>query len=143
MTLKKDLKIFTKTTFISTLVFFVFGNIIFKGLLNYGDWTLVLFLIHIILTFIVMMPLLFVFWLLDKIKNKKLTSVINKVGLRTTIGTFYISSLLWFSIFNDTNQRLKDPYNYYTDLKYLGIYTLITILTFSVLDYYYAIKEKK
>jgi hypothetical protein len=143
MTLKKDLKIFTKTTFISTLVFFVFGNIIFKGLLNYGDWTLVLFLIHIILTFIVMMPLLFVFWLLDKIKNKKLTSVINKVGLRTTIGTFYISSLLLFSIFNDTNQRLKDPYNYYTDLKYLGIYTLITILTFSVLDYYYAIKEKK
>jgi hypothetical protein len=90
-----------------------------------------------------MMPLLFVFWLLDKIKNKKLTSVINKVGLRTTIGTFYISSLLLFSIFNDTNQRLKDPYNYYTDLKYLGIYTLITILTFSVLDYYYAIKEKK
>ena len=143
MTLKNDLKIFTLTAFISTVVFFVFGNLIFKGLLNYGDWTLVLFPTHIILTFVVMTPLLLVFWLLDKKQNRKLTSVINRVGLRTTIGTLYIASLLWFSIFNTAKQRLKDPFNYYADLKYLGLCTLITILTFTVLDYYYATKEEK
>ena len=143
MILKKYLKIFTLTAFISTVVFFVFGNIIFKGLFNYGDWTLVLFPIHIILTFIVMIPLLIVFWVLDKKQNKKLSTVINRVGLRTSIGTLYIALLLWLSIFSDTKQRLKDPFNYYADLKYLGLCTLITILTFSVLDYYYATKEKK
>ena len=143
MTLKTDLKIFTLTAFISSVVFFVFGNFIFKALFNYGDWTLVIFLTHIIFTFIVMLPLLIVYWLLDKIKNKKLTSAINRVGLRTTIGTLYITSLLWFSIFSDAKQRLKDPFNYYADLKYLGLCTLITIFTFTVLDYYYTIKEEK
>lgn len=141
--MKSDLKIFTLTAFVSTAVFFVFGNFIFTGLLNYGDWTLVFFPVHIILTFIIMMPLLLFFWLLDKKQNKKVTSVINRVGIRTTIGTLYIASLLWFSIFNDTKQRLKDPYNYYEDLKYLGLYTFISILTFLVIDYYYTTKEDK
>jgi hypothetical protein len=90
-----------------------------------------------------MTPLLLVFWLLDKKQNRKLTSVINRVGLRTTTGTLYIASLLWFSIFNTAKQRLKDPFNYYEDLKYLGLCTLITILTFTVLDYYYETKEEK
>jgi hypothetical protein len=141
MILKNDLKIFILTAFISTVVFFVFGNIIFKGLLSYGDWTLVLFPAHIILTFIIMTPLLIVFWYIEK--EKRITSVIYRVGLRTIIGTLYIATLLWFSIFSDTKQRLKDPFNYYEDLKYLGLYTLITILTFAITDYYYETKKAK
>lgn len=141
--MKSDLKIFTLTAFLSTAVFFLVGNIVFKGLLNFGDWTLVFFPVHIILTLIIMTPLLLFFWLLDKKQNKKVTSVKSRVGIRTTIGTIYIASLLWFSIFNDTKQRLKAPYNYYEDLKYLGLYTVITILTFIVIDYYYTTKEDK
>lgn len=143
MTIKNDLKIFILTAFISTVIFFIFGNLIFKGLLNYDDWTLVLFPAHIILTFIVMTPLLIVFWYLDQKRRKNIPSVINRVGLRTTIGTLYIAVLLWFSIFSDTNQKLKDPFNYYEDLKYLGLSSLLTILTFMITDYYYATKNLK
>ena len=143
MTLKKDLKIFLQTAIFSTALFFIFGNIIFKGLLNYGDWTLVFFPAHIISTLIVMTPLLLAFWYIDKKRRNKLTSVIHRVGLRTTIGALYIATLLWVSIFSDTMQRTKDPFNYYADLKYLGLCTLITILTFAVVDYYSATKIEK
>lgn len=143
MKIKNDLKLFILTAFISTVVFFVFGNIIFKGLLNYDMWTIVFFTVHIILTFIVMTPLLIVFRLLDKIQNTIPISVFIRVGLRTTIGTLYITTLLWFSIFSDTKQRLKSPFNYYEDLKYLGLYTLINILIFIIIDYYYTIKNKE
>ncbi len=143
MKIKNDLKLFIQTVFISTVVFFVFGNIIFKGLLNYGEWTVVFFTVHIILTFIVMTPLLIVFRLLDKIQNTIPMSVYIRVGLRSTIGTLYITTLLWFSIFSDTKQRLNSPFNYYEDLKYLGLYTLINILIFIIIDYYHTIKNKE
>ena len=143
MTLKSDLKTLILTSLISTIAFFIFGNIIFNGLINYGDWVLVLFPVHIIVSFIIMTPLLLIFWYLDRYQNKKLKSVIIKVGLRTTIGTLYITALLWFSIFSDTRQRLKDPFNYYEDLKYLGLCTLITILTFAFLDYFQETKKRK
>lgn len=143
MKIKNDLKLFILTAIISTVIFFVFGNIIFKGLLNYGEWTLVFFTVHIILTLIVMVPLLIVFRLLDKIQIKIPTSVFIRVGLRSTIGTLYITALLWVPIFSDTKQRLNSPFNYYEDLKYLGLYSLINILIFIIIDYYHTIQNKE
>ena len=143
MTIKNELKIFALTAFISTVIFFIFGDIIFKGLFSCDDWTLVLFPAHVILTFVVMTPLLIVFWYLNQKRRENIRSVINRVGLRTTIGTLYIAILLWFSIFSDTNKKLKDPFNYYEDLKYLGLSSYLTILTFMITDYYYAIKKIK
>ena len=141
MTIKNDLKIFILTAFISTVLFFTLGNIIFNGLLNYDDWTMVLIQAHIILTFLVMTPLLIVFWYLDQKRRKNIRSDINNVLLRTAIGTLYIAVLLWFSIFSDTHQKLKDPFNYYEDLKYLGLSSLLTIFTFMITDYYFATKK--
>jgi hypothetical protein len=143
MNLKSNLKILALTAIISTAVIFVFGSIFFKELFNYGDWILVIFPSQIILSFMVMSPLLLFFWILEKINNVKQTSVIKLVGLRTTIGALYISALLWFSIFSDSKQRLKNPFNYYEDLKYLGICTVLTMLTFIAIDYFYTTKEVK
>ena len=131
------------TAFVATVIFFSVGNIFFKGLLNYGDWTVVFFPAHFILTFLVMAPLLLAFWYLDKKLEKKSTLITFRVGLRTTIGTLYIAILLWILIFSDTKQRLKDPFNYYEDLRYLGLCTLITIFTFAITDYYYTTKNSK
>ena len=39
------------------------------------------------------------------------------------------------SDFGDTKQRLKDPYNYYADLKYLGLCSIISLVTFAITDY--------
>jgi len=131
MTNKDYIRLFLLTSVIGTLLFFVFGYLVFAELLNYNDWILVFFPIHVIISFLLFLPLLLPFKLIDKFMQGK--NLILATVLKAGLGMIYISALLWFSIFNDQSQRENDPFNYYEDLKYLGLNSSIILLTFLVL----------
>lgn len=141
--MKNSIKVFWWTSIFSATLFFTIGYIFFKELINYGDWVYVFFPIHIITTFFIMLPLLLPFWLIEKKASLTKKDLSIKILKKTLIGIVYIMLILWISIFSDSQQRHRNPFNYYEDLKYLGICSIITILTFALTEYYFTSKKAK
>lgn len=139
--MKNNIKVFWWTSIFSTILFFTIGYIFFKELINYGDWVYVFFPVHIVTTFFIMLPLLLPFWLIEKKTSFVTTDLSFKILKKTLIGIIYITLLFWISIFSDSQQRHKSPFNYYEDLKYLGICSIITLLTFALTEYYFMSKK--
>jgi hypothetical protein len=137
--MKYDLKVFWWTSVISTVLFFAIGSIAFRELIDYGNWIAVFVPVHIAGSFLVMIPLLLPFLFLRRTRFiKKHRRSVYVVTIRTGVGLIYIAMLLWTSIFRHTQQRLRDPYNYYENLNYLGLCSIISILTFAITDYFFS-----
>lgn len=139
----KYTNIFILTATIATSIFFLMGNLFFKQLVDYNDWIYVFFPIHIVLAFMIMFPLIIPFHYLDKFVIKRKYSVYFKWFLHTVTGAIYISLILWFSIFSDQQQRIKNPESYFELLQYLGFYSLISLVSLASVEIYKYHKLKR
>lgn len=128
--------IFILTAIMATTIFFLMGNLFFKQLVDYKDWIYVFFPVHIVLAFLVMLPLIIPFYYLDKLVIAKKYSDYFRLSMHTATALVYILLLLWFSIFNGQHQRIKNPENYFDDLKYLGLYSLISLVSLAGVEIY-------
>ena len=137
MTNKIYIKAFSITSVIATTLFFVFGNLLFDKLFEYRDWILVVFPINIIISFHLMLPLLFPFRFIDSLfKSSKSNTPILLTFIKSTLATIYIAAILWFSIFSDLLHEVQigksDKTKFYSFLDYLGLSATLNILVFAI-----------
>jgi len=136
MNIKAYLNLLIINASISSILFFIIGYAFTEDMIDYDDWTLVILIAQIIISFAVFLPMLAPFILIDKyinVKGKYFTS--KKIFIKTILAAIYITSLFWFSIFQDAIKS-DDTYNFYATLKYLGLSGIIGIICFPVISYF-------
>lgn len=134
---------FFKIVFYGTLLFWALGYLIgYFRIRDYGSWAVIIVPFHIFSTYIIMLPLTFVFTKIDKVFDTKSNDLKSKSFLTKFFSTLvYLFIILYFFLYKDYS-KLKNDINYKADFNYFNLYAICLLFALTIGVVIKSIKNK-